>query len=192
MKSSGNLYHFLLGVREPELWVLDKDKEKKNNTKKLIQNIKCINVNKIRQYLGNRILDILKTMYWSSNLIEECYVFLIKEWFTVHDHYRRTHCVVSDLIMGNEYFFRVFSINLVGLSLEPYTTKDSVFIQKSGGLYFKTCYNLWRVQQECSKRKKKQLPDNVSNLWGSLQVSTTSLPHIKSTTSQKLPSSHIL
>uniref|UniRef100_A0A3Q2D5V2 Myosin binding protein C3 n=1 Tax=Cyprinodon variegatus TaxID=28743 RepID=A0A3Q2D5V2_CYPVA len=54
------------------------------------------------------------------------------EWFTVHDHYRRTHCVVSDLIMGNEYFFRVFSINLVGLSLEPYTTKDSVFIQKSG------------------------------------------------------------
>lgn len=54
------------------------------------------------------------------------------EWFTVHDHYRRTHCVVSDLIMGNEYIFRVFSINLVGLSPEPCTTKDSVFIQKSG------------------------------------------------------------
>uniref|UniRef100_A0A3B3XRA8 Myosin-binding protein C, fast-type n=1 Tax=Poecilia mexicana TaxID=48701 RepID=A0A3B3XRA8_9TELE len=54
------------------------------------------------------------------------------EWFTVHDHYRRTHCVVSDLIMGNEYIFRVFSINLVGLSPEPLTTKDSVFIQKSG------------------------------------------------------------
>uniref|UniRef100_A0A3Q2TLH8 Myosin binding protein C3 n=1 Tax=Fundulus heteroclitus TaxID=8078 RepID=A0A3Q2TLH8_FUNHE len=54
------------------------------------------------------------------------------EWFTVHDHYRRTHCVVSDLIMGNEYIFRVFSINLVGLSPEPCTTKDSVFIHKSG------------------------------------------------------------
>lgn len=51
----------------------------------------------------------------------------------MHDHYRRTHCVVSDLIMGNEYIFRVFSINLVGLSLEPCTTKDSVYIQKTGG-----------------------------------------------------------
>ncbi|XP_024150854.1 myosin-binding protein C, cardiac-type isoform X4 [Oryzias melastigma] len=57
------------------------------------------------------------------------------EWYTVHDHYRRTHCVVSDLIMGNEYIFRVFSINLVGLSLEPCTTKDSVYIQKTGILY---------------------------------------------------------
>uniref|UniRef100_A0A3P9HVM6 Myosin binding protein C, cardiac n=1 Tax=Oryzias latipes TaxID=8090 RepID=A0A3P9HVM6_ORYLA len=57
------------------------------------------------------------------------------EWYTVHDHYRRTHCVVSDLIMGNEYIFRVFSINLVGLSPEPCTTKDSVYIQKTGILY---------------------------------------------------------
>ncbi|XP_011488116.1 myosin-binding protein C, cardiac-type isoform X7 [Oryzias latipes] len=57
------------------------------------------------------------------------------EWYTVHEHYRRTHCVVSDLIMGNEYIFRVFSINLVGLSPEPCTTKDSVYIQKTGILY---------------------------------------------------------
>ncbi|XP_023188178.1 myosin-binding protein C, cardiac-type isoform X1 [Xiphophorus maculatus] len=62
------------------------------------------------------------------------------EWFTVHDHYRRTHCVASDLIMGNEYIFRVFSINLVGLSLEPLTTKDSVFIQKSGINYKSPAY----------------------------------------------------
>uniref|UniRef100_A0A3Q4MWA2 Myosin binding protein C3 n=1 Tax=Neolamprologus brichardi TaxID=32507 RepID=A0A3Q4MWA2_NEOBR len=57
------------------------------------------------------------------------------EWYTVHDQYRRTHCVVSDLIMGNEYVFRVFSINLVGLSPEPYCTKDSVYIQKTGIIY---------------------------------------------------------
>ncbi|RVE74463.1 hypothetical protein OJAV_G00022200 [Oryzias javanicus] len=57
------------------------------------------------------------------------------EWYTVHDHYRRTHCVVSDLIMGNEYIFRVFSINLVGLSPEPCTTKDSVYIHKTGIMY---------------------------------------------------------
>ncbi|XP_044062478.1 myosin-binding protein C, cardiac-type isoform X4 [Siniperca chuatsi] len=54
------------------------------------------------------------------------------EWFTVYDQYRRTNSVVSDLIMGNEYVFRVFSINLVGLSPEPCNTKDSAYIQKTG------------------------------------------------------------
>uniref|UniRef100_A0A3Q3R375 Myosin binding protein C, cardiac n=1 Tax=Monopterus albus TaxID=43700 RepID=A0A3Q3R375_MONAL len=53
------------------------------------------------------------------------------EWYTVFDQYRRTHCVVSDLIMGNEYIFRIFAINPVGLSPEPCNTKDSVFIQKT-------------------------------------------------------------
>ncbi|CAN9507140.1 unnamed protein product [Ophioblennius macclurei] len=54
------------------------------------------------------------------------------EWFTVFEQYRRTHCVVSDLIMGNEYIFRVFAINMVGLSPDPCCTKDSVYIQKTG------------------------------------------------------------
>ncbi|XP_041837085.1 myosin-binding protein C, cardiac-type [Melanotaenia boesemani] len=62
------------------------------------------------------------------------------EWYTVHDQYRRTHCVVSDLIMGNEYVFRVFSINLVGLSPDPCTTKDSVYIQKTGIMYKSPSY----------------------------------------------------
>uniref|UniRef100_A0A3Q3R2W5 Myosin-binding protein H n=1 Tax=Monopterus albus TaxID=43700 RepID=A0A3Q3R2W5_MONAL len=57
------------------------------------------------------------------------------EWYTVFDQYRRTHCVVSDLIMGNEYIFRIFAINPVGLSPEPCNTKDSVFIQKTGIAY---------------------------------------------------------
>lgn len=56
-----------------------------------------------------------------------------KEWFTVYDQYRRTHCIVSDLIMGNEYVFRVFASNLVGPSQEPCSTKDSAYIQKTGG-----------------------------------------------------------
>uniref|UniRef100_A0A3B4CE45 Myosin-binding protein C, cardiac-type n=1 Tax=Pygocentrus nattereri TaxID=42514 RepID=A0A3B4CE45_PYGNA len=42
------------------------------------------------------------------------------EWYTVFEQYRRTNCVVSDLIMGNEYIFRVFSMNMVGLSTEPF------------------------------------------------------------------------
>lgn len=58
----------------------------------------------------------------------------MKEWFTVYEQYRRTNCVASDLIMGNEYIFRVFAINLVGLSQEPCTTKDCAYIQKTGGL----------------------------------------------------------
>lgn len=54
------------------------------------------------------------------------------EWFTVYEQYRRTNCIASDLIMGNEYVFRVFTINLVGLSPEPCVTTDSAYIQKIG------------------------------------------------------------
>ncbi|KAG7275541.1 hypothetical protein CRUP_013445 [Coryphaenoides rupestris] len=57
------------------------------------------------------------------------------EWFTVFEQHRRTHCVVSDLIMGNEFVFRVFAINHVGFSQEPCTSKDSAYIQKSGMSY---------------------------------------------------------
>ncbi|XP_075877287.1 myosin-binding protein C, cardiac-type [Nelusetta ayraudi] len=57
------------------------------------------------------------------------------EWFTVFEQYRRTNCVVSDLIMGNEFVFRVFTNNLVGSSQEPCTSKDSALIQKIGMAY---------------------------------------------------------
>lgn len=55
-----------------------------------------------------------------------------QEWYTVYEGYRRTNCVVSDLIMGNDYLFRVYAINMVGTSLEPCASKDSAFIQKTG------------------------------------------------------------
>ncbi|KAJ1183052.1 hypothetical protein NDU88_008225 [Pleurodeles waltl] len=57
------------------------------------------------------------------------------EWFTVYEHYRRTNCVVSDLIMGNEYFFRAFTENMCGLSENPTVTKKSAYIQKTGVEY---------------------------------------------------------
>ncbi|KAM4723158.1 myosin-binding protein C, cardiac-type [Rhinophrynus dorsalis] len=57
------------------------------------------------------------------------------EWFTVYEHYRRTNCVVSDLIMGNEYYFRVFSENMCGLSEKPVNSKNSAYIQKTGTEY---------------------------------------------------------
>ncbi|XP_067906260.1 myosin-binding protein C, slow-type isoform X3 [Heterodontus francisci] len=54
------------------------------------------------------------------------------DWYTVIEHYHRTNCVVSELIVGNEYYFRVFSENMCGLSDEATITKKSAMIQKEG------------------------------------------------------------
>ncbi|XP_070086636.1 myosin-binding protein C, cardiac-type [Equus caballus] len=62
------------------------------------------------------------------------------EWFTVLEHYRRTHCVVSELIIGNGYYFRVFSHNMVGPSDKAATTKEPVFIPKAGITYESPSY----------------------------------------------------
>ncbi|KAJ8394927.1 hypothetical protein AAFF_G00040500 [Aldrovandia affinis] len=62
------------------------------------------------------------------------------EWFNVYEHFRRNNCVVSDLIMGNEYVFRVYAANMVGLSLEPCYSKDSAYIQKIGMAYKRPIY----------------------------------------------------
>ncbi|XP_013369784.1 PREDICTED: myosin-binding protein C, cardiac-type isoform X2 [Chinchilla lanigera] len=57
------------------------------------------------------------------------------EWFTVLEHYRRTHCVVPELVIGNGYYFRVFSHNMVGPSDRAATTKEPVFIPRPGIAY---------------------------------------------------------
>uniref|UniRef100_A0A4W5MNB8 Myosin binding protein C3 n=1 Tax=Hucho hucho TaxID=62062 RepID=A0A4W5MNB8_9TELE len=57
------------------------------------------------------------------------------EWYTVYELCRRTNCVVADLIMGNEYIFRIYAVNMVGLSLEPCFSADSAYIQKTGFEY---------------------------------------------------------
>ncbi|KAM4795852.1 myosin-binding protein H-like [Rhinophrynus dorsalis] len=54
------------------------------------------------------------------------------EWFTVQEHYHQTNCTISDLIMGNSYYFRVFSENLCGLSEKAAVTKDLATIKKTG------------------------------------------------------------
>lgn len=60
------------------------------------------------------------------------YIPLHQEWFTVYEHNRRTNCTVSDLIMGNEYMFRVYSENLCGLSEEPRMSKNTAVVSKTG------------------------------------------------------------
>ncbi|XP_067856094.1 myosin-binding protein C, slow-type [Heptranchias perlo] len=59
------------------------------------------------------------------------------DWYTVVEHYHRNNCVIPELIIGNEYYFRVFSENMCGLSDEATITKNSAVIQK-GGLALKT------------------------------------------------------
>lgn len=54
------------------------------------------------------------------------------EWFTIYDHNRRANCTASDLIMGNEYTFRVYSENLCGLSEDPCFSKNTAVIPKIG------------------------------------------------------------
>uniref|UniRef100_UPI00398ED179 myosin binding protein Ca isoform X2 n=1 Tax=Pristiophorus japonicus TaxID=55135 RepID=UPI00398ED179 len=63
------------------------------------------------------------------------------EWFTVYEHNRHTHCTISDLIMGNEYYFRVFSENICGLSDSPRASKNTAVIQKDSKIYVPPPYN---------------------------------------------------
>ncbi|KAM5202268.1 myosin-binding protein H-like isoform 1-T3 [Hipposideros larvatus] len=58
-----------------------------------------------------------------------------KLWFTVLEHYHRTSCIVSDLIVGNSYAFRVFAENQCGLSETAPITADLAHIQKAATVY---------------------------------------------------------
>uniref|UniRef100_A0A673NGV4 Myosin-binding protein C, fast-type-like n=1 Tax=Sinocyclocheilus rhinocerous TaxID=307959 RepID=A0A673NGV4_9TELE len=55
-----------------------------------------------------------------------------KEWFMVLEHNRRPSCTVSDLVMGNEYTFRVFSENICGMSDDACISKNTAAITKTG------------------------------------------------------------
>ncbi|KAM9320169.1 myosin-binding protein H-like [Gastrophryne carolinensis] len=57
------------------------------------------------------------------------------EWFTIYENYRQTNCTVSDLIIGNSYYFRVFAENLVGLSEKAAVTKDLAVVKKPANTY---------------------------------------------------------
>lgn len=65
-------------------------------------------------------------------LCDRVYHPFSQEWFTVLEHYHRLTATVSDLIMGNSYAFRVFSVNKVGVSEKSAVTKDVATIQKTG------------------------------------------------------------
>ncbi|XP_004689561.1 PREDICTED: myosin-binding protein H-like [Condylura cristata] len=52
-------------------------------------------------------------------------------WFTVLEGCHRTSCIVSNLIVGNSYVFRVFAENQCGLSDTAPVTADLAHIQKA-------------------------------------------------------------
>uniref|UniRef100_A0A3B3HTQ5 Myosin-binding protein C, slow-type n=1 Tax=Oryzias latipes TaxID=8090 RepID=A0A3B3HTQ5_ORYLA len=54
------------------------------------------------------------------------------EWFTCIEHYHRTCITITDLVVGNEYYFRIFSENMCGLSENATQTKKSALIAKEG------------------------------------------------------------
>ncbi|KAK2510961.1 hypothetical protein Q9966_016774 [Columba livia] len=54
------------------------------------------------------------------------------EWFTVYEHVRPPRCTVPELVMGNQYRFRVFSENLVGVSENPGVSQNTADIPKAG------------------------------------------------------------
>ncbi|KAM3859135.1 myosin-binding protein C, slow-type [Diretmus argenteus] len=54
------------------------------------------------------------------------------EWYTCVEHYHRTCITITELVVGNEYFFRIYSENMCGLSECATQTKDSALIVKEG------------------------------------------------------------
>uniref|UniRef100_A0A8C8ZLV3 Myosin-binding protein C, slow-type n=1 Tax=Prolemur simus TaxID=1328070 RepID=A0A8C8ZLV3_PROSS len=63
------------------------------------------------------------------------------EWFTVIEHYHRTNATITELVIGNEYYFRVFSENMCGLSEDATMTKESAMIAKDGKIYKNPVYD---------------------------------------------------
>ncbi|XP_029428179.1 myosin-binding protein H-like isoform X2 [Rhinatrema bivittatum] len=62
------------------------------------------------------------------------------EWFTALEHCHLTNCTVSDLVMGNSYYFRVLAENQCGLSENGAVTKDCAHIKKTGIMYKPLAY----------------------------------------------------
>lgn len=56
----------------------------------------------------------------------------LKEWYTCIEHYHRNCITLTELVVGNEYFFRIFAENMCGPSETATQTKKSAVIVKEG------------------------------------------------------------
>nr|XP_055037359.1 myosin binding protein Cb [Misgurnus anguillicaudatus] len=91
------------------------------------------------------------------------------EWFTVYEHNRRTHCTVSDLIIGNEYMFRVYSENLVGLSEDPCMSKNTAVISKTDTAHKVSPYK--EMDMNCAPKFTAPLVDRSVTMGYSTAIS---------------------
>ncbi|XP_060547656.1 myosin-binding protein C, fast-type-like isoform X2 [Pantherophis guttatus] len=80
------------------------------------------------------------------------------EWFTVYEHNHFTRCTVSDLIMGNEYYFRVYSENICGLSEQPGVSKNTANIPKTDNLDEEQSGSQWGPQISAEKQPRSVDP----------------------------------
>ncbi|KAJ0012569.1 hypothetical protein NQD34_016903 [Periophthalmus magnuspinnatus] len=67
-----------------------------------------------------------------ENHVDTAIIDIQIEWYTCIEHYHRTCITITELVVGNEYYFRVFSENMCGLSESATQTKKSALIMKEG------------------------------------------------------------
>jgi hypothetical protein len=84
--------------------------------------------------LASLIANAINTCNFSFSfvLLTRRVPFARQEWYTCVEHYHRTCITISDLVIGNEYFFRIYAENMCGLSESATQTKDCALIVKEG------------------------------------------------------------
>uniref|UniRef100_A0A8C2CCG6 Myosin-binding protein C, fast-type n=1 Tax=Cyprinus carpio TaxID=7962 RepID=A0A8C2CCG6_CYPCA len=92
-----------------------------------------------------------------------------QEWFTVYEHNRRTNCTVSDLVIGNEYMFRVYSENLCGLSEDPCMSKNTAIVAKTGLEHKQASYK--EKDMNCAPKFTAPLVDRSVTIGYSMAIS---------------------
>uniref|UniRef100_A0A8C1JM64 Myosin-binding protein C, fast-type n=1 Tax=Cyprinus carpio TaxID=7962 RepID=A0A8C1JM64_CYPCA len=92
-----------------------------------------------------------------------------QEWFTVYEHNRRTNCTVSDLVIGNEYMFRVYSEILCGLSEDPCMSKNTAIVAKTGLEHKQASYK--EKDMNCAPKFTAPLVDRSVTIGYSMAIS---------------------
>lgn len=91
----------------------------------------------LRQH-PNLKLQTISTWYLRTSI-----PWYFQEWYTCIEHYHRSSITITELVVGNEYFFRIFAENMCGLSETATQTKKSALIVKEGNNFF--CHRLGHV-----------------------------------------------
>lgn len=89
---------------------------------------------------------------WCVNPLINTPSFDLQEWYTCIEHYHRNCITITELVVGNEYFFRIFAENMCGLSESATQTKKSALIMKEGNrrhIIVVTDFSLERLVTTC-------------------------------------------